>query len=152
MEINRIQHEFASTFDLVRSLHSRRLDTIDPMIVEMLGKPRFLKDYGTIRFDMGRQIGKTYFISTRSSRWDIILNLNMSHVKAMVDESPWMKGRVISHRQIEAGLILEKFQLKGPFDTVWVDEASFMLKMMPEMEFYERIVELFDPRQVILFG
>lgn len=130
------QSEFCNLVDLILGLQERRVQDIDPGLANM-SPEAFLRDFCTVRIDIGRQSGKTHYIKTRCSDLDLIITPT-DHIRVHLDAS--VDCQVIS---VNSPLPIGKY-----FDTIWIDEWIFI---KDKERFFYWMAKL-NPIRIVIFG
>lgn len=124
---------------LRKDLHERRLD----MYMSM-GAVAYAQQYKTVRVDIGRQIGKTTYMTRTAVAGDVIL-VGKASLAKMLTSNFNVEAHVISINMVDT----YPQAMLNWHHTVWVDDASFISR-----EKLDVMYEMFGARasQFVLLG
>lgn len=134
------QEDFESLVDLLLSLHQRRLEDLDPQVALQLTTAHFLREFCTVRVDIGRQFGKTHYIQTRAQAGDIVI-LHNDLMRRLLRE-----GRDCRDITVITGNM--SLPIGRRYGTVWVDE---WMAIKQKEDFYYWMAKV-NPRRIVIFG
>jgi len=90
----------------------------------------YLKEYCTIKFNIGRQIGKTEYIKRKAKENDVIIILN----NAMRNYFRNVNSDLFTINQF----LNEKFDKR--YDSIWFDNFSFCSRYISKREYIEEVL------------
>lgn len=89
---------------------------------ENLGLHTYMSEHCTIRFNVGRQVGKTEYIKRNCGPEDLIIILKNAY-KRMFLECPVDRRDIVSIRQYLNNITYYKIK---PYKNIWIDEFTFV--------------------------
>lgn len=110
---------------LLNSTHRKKMD-ID--IVRNLHACDYLREFGTISLNVGRQIGKSHYIKTHASADDLIIVYNMKSIDYYRDTP----AKVLSSNQ----LLPVRGVPPTRYNKIYIDEPYLVSRNMPLHEIY----------------
>lgn len=144
---------FRSIADQAIALNLLRQESL-PQVKETFGKVGWLREFATVRLEVGRQIGKTTYIKNNAQYGDVVIHSNLTmktHFEKSVGQFHEFYNFTIRqldgfYETIDEG----RFGLMKGAKTIWFDDCFDFAKNKPEV--YNNLVHMFDPRQVVIFG
>jgi hypothetical protein len=120
-------------------------ETKSHMIVG-IGTIAYAKEYQTVKIDVGRQIGKSWYIARTATPEDVIV-CRQTHTYTTMEK----RVKEFNHKAIEITIpsCIPLTQVEIDYDTVWVDDASYFSKDQLEVV-YSRLAG--KCKQFVLIG
>jgi len=121
--------KYISFFNLMNKLiqfNKINRKNITKQYINSVGMVNYLKEYCTVKVDIGRQIGKSTYISNNFKDNDLIITINMSMSKDFVRNFYTFykyERNIVSYRTLLNKKDLYKLKT---YDTIWVDEYSII--------------------------
>jgi len=131
------QADFENLVNLMLSLHQRRLKELPTEIALNLSNIDFLREFCTVRIDLGRQFGKTSYIQKNARVGDLVVVWNDTCRK----HTPFRKDVtcITSNMPLPLG---------NRYKTIWIDE---WMSIKQKENFYYWMEKL-DPERIVIFG
>lgn len=87
------------------------------------GLQYYLREYCTIKIDIGRQTGKSTYIGSNFKENDLIITYNLNMCRLFKERFPNTQNNIISFRSL-----INQIELYGEktYDTIWIDEYSII--------------------------
>lgn len=120
--------------DLNRSNRNKKLKNT-------IGLIPYSVEYCTIKFDIGRQTGKTEYIIRNTKKDDIIIVLHSRMLYNVIEK---VDCNVITIQEV-----IDKHIPLGPFNNIWVDNYSYLSQYQDIMNYIrDKIYNIFIDRRV----
>lgn len=106
---------------------NKRMRIKNVNLYNIIGLKYYLKEYCTVKIDVGRQSGKSEYIAKNSTNNDLIITFNINMKKIFTD----IKHVNIPDKNIISiqSLYNKKEEYGGrTYNNIWMDEASFISK------------------------
>jgi hypothetical protein len=87
-----------------------------------IGTVAYAKEYQTVKIDLGRQIGKSWYIARTATSEDVIVCRQTHTYKTM--EKRVKEINFLNSIEITIPSCIPLSQVETDYDTVWVDDAS----------------------------
>jgi hypothetical protein len=100
----------------------------------------YAREFCTVAVDIGRGVGKTYFIKNHATKGDLVIAPNFFLLKGYGEEMP--EFDVITFNN------LDKLKGRKPYNTIYVDEPKFV----DMREVYELLVNPTIEQTFVLLG
>ena len=93
--------------------------------IENIGKVAYAKEHQTVKIDVGRQTGKSWYIARTATPKDVIVCRQTHTYKTMEKRVKEFNLKTI---EITIPSCIPSVQVEIDYDTVWVDDASYFNK------------------------
>jgi len=140
-----IAQDFQALMGLLVSLNHNRRRSLDPRIEEALGPSNYLRDFCTIRVNIGRCTGKTHFIQSNATDDDFIIVPNLN-IKQFYVESGFLKTRVSTISSPIPGKPPEKVNV------FYVDEPSYCFKTKESLDKFYDLAAQYQAHTIVMVG
>jgi hypothetical protein len=130
--------------DILTYLNSEYRKLINPEWRTVISPENYAIEFCTVAVDIGRQTGKSTYIRNHADANSLIITLNERTAKSEFGN----RFNAFSGRHI---LNDTKSDWKK-FTTIFIDEPTFVFRVAPKIELYERICNINTEQTFILLG